>query len=160
MKVIVGVSLAKGLATETVGSNVTRQYASSFIPTDETPRQKNMRCSPRAHLQSSRDRKHLGVRFREVCHVAAGWRCGRPRGSSQRQGRADTRARRPARPCPSLRREPLSLERLLFLTKAHTRASAPTIGCKRGRHPARPTSSGDYLITQQPFEHSSDSLCE
>ena len=91
-----------------------------------------MRRSLRACPQSPRDQKHLGVRFRAVCHVAAGWRCGQPRGRSRRQGRADTRARRPARPCPSLRREPLSLDRLLFLTKAHTRASAPTIDCMRG----------------------------
>jgi len=40
---------------------------------------------------------NLGVRFRAVCHAAAGWRCGRPRGRSRRQGRADTRAGRHAR---------------------------------------------------------------
>jgi hypothetical protein len=42
------------------------------------------------------------------------------------------RAGRPARPCPTLRREPLSFDRLLFLTKVHTSASAPTIDCTRG----------------------------
>src|SRR5262249_5988130 len=37
---IVGLSLAKVRATETVRSYVNRRYASSFIPTAETPRQK------------------------------------------------------------------------------------------------------------------------
>jgi hypothetical protein len=40
MNVIVGLSLAKDLAAEIVRSYVTRRYASSFIPAEETPRQK------------------------------------------------------------------------------------------------------------------------
>ena len=76
--------------------------------------------------------KHLGVRFREVCHVAAGWRCGRPRGRSRRQGRANTRALHPARPCPLLRKGPLSLDGLLFLKKAYTSPNAATIRCTKG----------------------------
>src|SRR5208282_521406 len=108
---------------------------------------RNMRRSLRARPQSPRDHEHLGVRFRAVCHAAAGWRCGQPRGRSRHQDRADTRAGRPARPCPSLRREPLSLDRLLFLTKAHTTPSAATTAYTRdtGLKPTGGDTAGTLL---------------
>jgi hypothetical protein len=39
-----------------------------------------MRRSLRASLQSPREQTGRAARFRAVCHAAAGWRCGQPRG--------------------------------------------------------------------------------
>ena len=76
-------------------------------PSSPLPRhrdRKSMRRSLRACPKSPRDQKHRGVLSRAVCHAAAGWSFGRPRGRSRRPDREDTLAGRPVRPSPSLRR--------------------------------------------------------
>ena len=70
MKVIVGFSFARVLATETVRSYVNLRYALSFIPTADTPRQKKQASQPEAPVSIRRERSD-----RSCCTISRSLSC-------------------------------------------------------------------------------------